>query len=125
MLEGDHFKIDVWNARRPMASDAAAEMSGIRHVPPTALLQATSRRDKFRVSRSEIFDGAVGIAAPYFDNANRVAGSIAVFGPEIRFNEQRIANVSKLVVRSAAELSAALGHYSGRQIQRPVDRQRA
>jgi len=37
MPTGDHFKIDVWNARRPMASDAAAEMSGIRHVPPTAL----------------------------------------------------------------------------------------
>ena len=86
---------------------------------------AATRRDKFRVSRSEIFDGAVGIAAPYFDNANRVAGSIIVFGPENRFNEQRIANVSKLVVRSAVELSAALGHYSGRQIQRPVDRQRA
>src|SRR5262245_57430718 len=86
---------------------------------------AATRRDKFRVSRSEIFDGAVGIAAPYFDNAHRVAGSIVVFGPEIRFNEQRIANVSKLVVRSAVELSAALGHYSGRQIQRPVDRQRA
>ena len=86
---------------------------------------AATRRDKFRVSRSEIFDGAVGVAAPYFDNANRVAGSIAVFGPEIRFNEQRIANVSKLVVRGATELSAALGHYSGRQIQRPVGRQRA
>jgi len=33
---------------------------------------AAIRRDKFWVSRSEIFDGAVGIAAACFDNANRI-----------------------------------------------------
>jgi DNA-binding IclR family transcriptional regulator len=72
-------------------------------------------RDKFRISRSEIFDGAVGIAAPYFDHANRVMGSIIVFGPAVRFSEQRIANTTRLVVEAAAELSAALGHTSSRQ----------
>ena len=84
---------------------------------------AQIRRSKVRVSRSEIFDGAVGIAAPYFDNANRVVGSIIVFGPEIRFDEERIAKVTKRVIESAAELSSALGQVSARQIQRPAARE--
>ena len=68
------------------------------------------RRDKFWVARSEIFSGAVGIAAPYFDHSNQIAGSIIVFGPEVRFSEERIASTTRLVADSAAELSAALGH---------------
>ena len=83
-----------------------------------------TRRDKVRVSQSEIFDGAVGIAAPYFDNANRVVGSIIVFGPEIRFDGRRIAEVSKRVLESAAELSAALGQAPPvRKIQKPAGRE--
>jgi IclR family transcriptional regulator, acetate operon repressor len=81
---------------------------------------AAIRRDKFSVTRSEIFDGAVGIAAPYFDNANRVVGSVIVFGPELRFDEERIVKVTKGVLASAAELSSALGQVSARQIQRPA-----
>jgi IclR family transcriptional regulator, acetate operon repressor len=73
------------------------------------------RKDNFWVARSEIFSGAVGIAAPYFDHANQVVGSIIVFGPEIRFSEERVASTTRLVVESAAELSAALGHASSRQ----------
>jgi DNA-binding IclR family transcriptional regulator len=85
---------------------------------------AAIRRDRFWVSRSEIFDGAVGIAAPYFDNASRVVGSIIVFGPELRFDEARIVKVTKRVVESAAELSSALGQLSARQIQGPAVRDR-
>jgi DNA-binding IclR family transcriptional regulator len=81
---------------------------------------AAIRRDKFWVSRSEIFDGAVGIAAPFFDNANRAVGSIVVFGPEIRFDEERIVKVTRRVLESAAELSSALGQVSARQVQRPA-----
>jgi DNA-binding IclR family transcriptional regulator len=85
---------------------------------------AAIRRDKFRVSRSEIFDGGVGVAAPYFDNANRVVGSLIVFGPELRFDEERIVKVTKGVLESAAELSSALGQVSARQIQRPAAREK-
>jgi IclR family transcriptional regulator, acetate operon repressor len=82
------------------------------------------RRDNVRVSRSEIFEGAVGVAAPYFDHNNRVAGSIIVFGPEIRFTEQRIAQIKGHVVESAAELSAALGHVSLRQAPKLLVREK-
>ena len=86
---------------------------------------ATVRRDKFRVSRSEVFDGAVGIAAPYFDHTNRVVGSIIVFGPEVRFSEERITKIARRVLESAVELSSALGHPSPRQVLKPALRKRA
>ena len=69
----------------------------------------------FWVSRAEIFDGGIGIAAPYFDHSKRVMGSIIVFGPAIRFSEERIASTTRLVVEAAAELSVALGHSSPRR----------
>jgi len=76
-------------------------------------------RDGFGVTRGEILDGGVGVAAPYFDNANRVVGSIIVSGPELRFDEERVVKIAKRVLESAAELSSALGQVSARQIQRP------
>lgn len=69
----------------------------------------------FWVSRAEIFEGGVGIAAPFFDHSKRIMGSIVVFGPTVRFSEERIAGTTRLVVDAAAELSAALGHASSRQ----------
>ena len=72
---------------------------------------AAIRRDKVRVSRSEIFNGAIGIAAPCFDNVHRVAGSIIVFGPDIRFDEQRIALAARSVCATQpARPFSALAH---------------
>jgi DNA-binding IclR family transcriptional regulator len=75
---------------------------------------AAIRKSKFWVARSEIFSGAVGIAAPYFDHTDQVAGSIIVFGPQVRFNEAQITSTTRLVVGGAAELSSALGNTSSR-----------
>ena len=70
---------------------------------------AKVRRDGFRVSRGEVFAGAVSIAAPYFDHTHRVAGSIAIFAPEARVTKDWTARMTKSVVAAAAELSSALG----------------
>jgi IclR family acetate operon transcriptional repressor len=75
------------------------------------------RANKFWVARSEVFAGAVGIAAPYFDATNRVVGSMIVFGPEVRFSDERIANTTSQVVKCAEELSAAMGHAASREAQ--------
>jgi IclR family transcriptional regulator, acetate operon repressor len=75
---------------------------------------AAVRRNRFCVTRSEIFLGAVGIAAPYFDHTDCVAGSIIVTAPEVRFTQDRISKTARRVVESAAELSATLGHASSR-----------
>jgi DNA-binding IclR family transcriptional regulator len=80
---------------------------------------AAVRKNRFWVARSEIFSGAVGIAAPYFDHADQVAGSIIVFGPHVRFSEARIVSTTRLVVEGAAELSAALGNISSRRASAP------
>ena len=89
-----------------------------------ALLEdlAAVRRDKFSATRGEIFVGAVGIAAPYFDHTDHVAGSIIVTAAEARFSEDRIIKTARRVVESAVELSAALGHVAVRQVQKPAAR---
>jgi IclR family transcriptional regulator, acetate operon repressor len=81
-------------------------------IDKNTLLQdlARVRRDRFRISRGEVFAGAVAIAAPHFDHTHCIAGSIAVFGPEARLSEARIIEIRERVVAGAAELSAALGH---------------
>jgi IclR family transcriptional regulator, acetate operon repressor len=101
-------------------SDIDAVFRGLpRNVDKNVLLRelASIRKDKYKVSRSEIFQGAVGVAAPYFDHTNAVAGSLIVFGPEVRLSEKRVLGITRVVVESAAELSAALG-------QRPRSRER-
>jgi len=70
---------------------------------------ADIRRDGFRISRGEIFTGAVAIAAPYFDHTRSVAGSLAVAAPEARVTDDWMARITKRIVRGTAELSAILG----------------
>jgi IclR family transcriptional regulator, acetate operon repressor len=71
---------------------------------------AKVRRDGFRVSRAEVFAGAVAIAAPFFDHTRRVCGSIAVYGPDARVTEDWVTRMTKRIAAGAAELSTALGY---------------
>jgi DNA-binding IclR family transcriptional regulator len=64
----------------------------------------------YAVSKSELIQGAVAIAAPFFDSAGRVAGSIAVFGPSVRLNASQSEALGKQLLLQAQALSAALGH---------------
>ncbi len=75
---------------------------------------ARVRVDRIAISRGEVFVGAIAIAAPYFDHTHRVAGSIGVFGPQARLDENWVAKAARCVAQCAAELSAALGHVSAR-----------
>jgi DNA-binding IclR family transcriptional regulator len=70
---------------------------------------AKIRRRGFAVSRDELMVGAVAVAAPIFDGANLVAGSLGVFGPTVRLPEARVQEFARLVIREAATISAALG----------------
>ena len=74
------------------------------------------RRDKYYVARGEIFPGAVGIAAPYFDRSNCVTGAVVVYGPEVRFSDKTITKTIKLVVESALAISATLGHVGSLEV---------
>jgi IclR family acetate operon transcriptional repressor len=63
----------------------------------------------YAVSESELIQGAVAIAAPFFNGAGEVAGSIGIFGPSVRLGAAQIEKFGRLLVREARALSKALG----------------
>lgn len=64
-------------------------------------------------SRDELIQGAVAIAAPFFESGGRVVGSLGLFGPSARLNEALVKDYAALVQEEAQALSAALG-FTGR-----------
>ena len=70
---------------------------------------ARARERGFAVSKDELIQGAVAVAAPFFDGANRVAGSLGIFGPSVRLSAAQIDKFGALLMREAAQLSTALG----------------
>jgi IclR family acetate operon transcriptional repressor len=71
-----------------------------------------TRQRGYAISREELIAGAVAIAAPFFSGNGQAAGSIGVFGPTVRMNEERIDQLGTLLKRESEHLSKALG-FSG------------
>ena len=65
----------------------------------------------YAISRDELIRGAAAIAVPFFDNSNQIAGSIGVFGPEVRMSPQRLESLAPQLMQAATELSTALGKF--------------
>jgi DNA-binding IclR family transcriptional regulator len=74
-------------------------------------LRATRRRG-YATSSSELIAGAVAIAVPFFGRDGAVAGSIGVFGPEVRLPRRRQQSFATLLLESGRTLSAALGFHA-------------
>jgi DNA-binding IclR family transcriptional regulator len=72
---------------------------------------ASTRKKGYATSHNELIPGAVAIAVPFFDR-NGVAGSIGVFGPEVRMDGPRIKQLGKLLIEESNKLSAMLGYGS-------------
>ena len=70
-------------------------------------LDATLKRG-YAVSKSELIQGAVAMAAPFFGADGKVAGSMAVFGPSVRLDNARVKKICAMLVVQANALSAAL-----------------
>lgn len=70
---------------------------------------AATRRLGYSTSRSELISGAVAVAVPFFDRHGQVAGSMGVFGPEVRLNAARQKEVADMLLEEAVRLSEALG----------------
>ncbi len=68
------------------------------------------RRRGHAVADEELEPGLVAIAAPVRDSAGHVVAALSVSGPSVRLTPDRIVTVAELTARTAAELSAALGH---------------
>ena len=68
------------------------------------------RQRGYALSKDELIQGAVAVAAPYFDGSSRVVGSIAVFGPSARLHTAQSESFGKLLMVEAKALSKALGY---------------
>jgi IclR family acetate operon transcriptional repressor len=70
---------------------------------------AATRKRGYSNSRSELISGAVAVAVPFFDHDAAVAGSMGVFGPEVRMDAARQKAIAKLLLDESVRLSEALG----------------
>ncbi|KWV61105.1 hypothetical protein AS156_27055 [Bradyrhizobium macuxiense] len=71
------------------------------------------RRHGYARSHSEIFAGAVAVSAPCFDHRGSVVGSIGLYGPSARIDEQKLLDYSKLVREAGRQISVLLGFQDG------------
>jgi DNA-binding IclR family transcriptional regulator len=69
---------------------------------------AETRQLGYAVSRDELIEGAVAVAAPFF-GLTGVAGSIGIFGPATRLGDTRVKVLGRMASDAADSLSALLG----------------
>jgi IclR family acetate operon transcriptional repressor len=74
---------------------------------------AQTRKRGWASSHSELIPGAVAVAVPFFDRNAAVAGSIGVFGPEVRLDSAQLKRITKLLQEESRNLSVMLGFGSG------------
>jgi DNA-binding IclR family transcriptional regulator len=67
------------------------------------------RRNGFALDDQTYTPGVYCVASPYFNASGRVAGSIAVSVPAVRFSKQR-KNLTAAVIRAARECSEIFGY---------------
>jgi len=81
-----------------------------------------ARKKGYTTSRSEIFVGAVAVSAPYFDHRGNVIGSIGIYGPSARVNDDEVARFAKLVIDAGQRISRLLGFEDGLSVRKPSTR---
>lgn len=73
---------------------------------------ARTRKRGYATSHNELIAGATAIAVPFFDRRGDVAGSMGVFGPEVRIGSSKQKEIAQLLLSEAEKLSQALGYGS-------------
>jgi DNA-binding IclR family transcriptional regulator len=64
----------------------------------------------FAFSVEELTMGVAGVAAPVFDDSGAVVAGLSIAGPVARFTDARIAELSRVVMEAAMEISVRMGH---------------
>lgn len=101
--------------------DAVAELRGLRQDFDESAYRdqiANVRHKGYAVSLNERGTGAASIAAPFFDGAGNVLGSISSSGPVFRYGEEGHEDHVQLVMRAAHEISERLAHPERRESSR-------
>jgi IclR family acetate operon transcriptional repressor len=68
-----------------------------------------TRERGYAMGHNELIQGAYAVAAPFFDSNGAVAGSLGVFGPDVRLTESRIHEFGHYLRGLGARLSETLG----------------
>jgi DNA-binding IclR family transcriptional regulator len=85
------------------AAGTATDMAWLR----TEL--AVTRERGYAMGHNELIQGAYAVAAPFFAGDGSVAGSLGVFGPDVRLTEARVHEFGQYLRRATGELSRTLG----------------
>jgi DNA-binding IclR family transcriptional regulator len=70
---------------------------------------AITRERGYAMGHNELIQGAYAVAAPFFDSTGTVAGSLGVFGPDIRLTETRVNEFGRFLRVMADRLTSSLG----------------
>ncbi|HWK72265.1 IclR family transcriptional regulator [Pollutimonas sp. M17] len=74
----------------------------------TDQLRVTRERG-YAMGHNELIQGAYAVAAPFFDRSGTVAGSLGVFGPDVRLTEARMHEFGLALCGMADQLTKNLG----------------
>lgn len=75
-------------------------------------LEVTRARG-YAMGHNELIQGAYAVAVPFFDRSGTVAGSLGVFGPDVRLTEARVHEFGAALKDMAKTLTHHLGGASG------------
>jgi DNA-binding IclR family transcriptional regulator len=70
---------------------------------------ALTRERGYAMGHNELIQGAYAVAAPFFNSEGAIAGSLGVFGPDVRLTEARVHEFGHYLRGLAARLSETLG----------------
>jgi IclR family acetate operon transcriptional repressor len=68
-----------------------------------------TRERGYAIGHNELIQGAYAVAAPFFDRTGMVAGSLGVFGPDVRLTEARMHEFGLALCAMAGQLTKDLG----------------
>ncbi|MDR8071888.1 IclR family transcriptional regulator [Burkholderia cenocepacia] len=106
----------------PTPEQLAQYCEGLDFEPKDLVRKLQSvRKLGYAVSRNELINGAVAIAVPFFDHSNRVAGSIGVFGPSVRLEQDEIERIAERLLEHAQSLSGLLGNHPPNAIKKAAN----
>lgn len=68
-----------------------------------------TRERGYAIGHNELIQGAWAVAAPFFDQTGTIAGSLGVFGPDVRLTEARVHEIGRYLGGAAGRLTESLG----------------